>query len=91
MRLNVFAFAFTAGLLWSGAILVVAIANGMWPEYGLAFLQLAASIYPGYTPSADIGSVITGTLYGLVDGSVGGAIFAWLYNLLLRCSTGTPR
>lgn len=64
-------------------MLVVALANLAWSEYCRTFLELAASIYPGYRPGAGIGSVITGTLYGLVDGTIGGAIFAWLYNLLV--------
>jgi hypothetical protein len=82
MRFNVTALALTAGLLWGAAVLVVAIANLMWPGYGRAFLDLCASIYPGYRPGVGMGSVITGTLYGLVDGAIGGAVFAWLYNLL---------
>jgi hypothetical protein len=35
------------------------------------------SIYSGYHPGPGTGSVITGTLYGLVDGAIGGAVF-WL-------------
>jgi hypothetical protein len=87
MRLHVTALALTAGLLWGGAILVVGLANLIWPEYGRAFLELMASIYPGYRPATGIGSVITGTLYGLVDGAIGGAIFAWLYNLFVSHNT----
>jgi hypothetical protein len=41
-------------------------------------------MYPGYEPGPGIGSVLTGTLYGLVDGAIGGAVFAWLYNLFAR-------
>lgn len=82
MRLNITAFALTAGLLWGGALLVVALANLIWPNYGTAFLSLASSLYPGYHPGGGAGSVLTGTLYGLVDGAIGGAGFAWLYNLL---------
>lgn len=82
MRLNITALALTAGIFWGGALLLVALANLMWPGYGRAFLDLCASIYPGYRPGAGIGSVITGTLYGVVDGAIGGAMFAWLYNLL---------
>jgi hypothetical protein len=82
MRLNVFAFAAAVALIWSGAILLVACAHLAWPGYGGAFLEFAASIYPGYHPGPGLGSVVTGTLYGLVDGGIGGAIFAWLYNLL---------
>jgi hypothetical protein len=28
-----------------------------------------------------MGSVVIGTIYALVDGVIGGAIFGWLYNL----------
>lgn len=81
MKLNIKALALASSLLWGGAILLAALANLFWPDYGMAFLQLAASIYPGYQPGTGIGSVVLGTAYGLVDGAVGGAIFAWLYNL----------
>lgn len=84
MRINVTALSLTAGLFWGAAILIVASANMIWPSYGLAFLDLAASIYPGYHPGPAVGSVITGTLYGLVDGTIAGAVFGWLYNLLSR-------
>ena len=84
MKFNVTALALTAGLVWGAAILVVGSANVMWPGYGGAFLDLAASVYPGYHPGAAFGSVVTGTLYGLVDGAIGGAVFGWLYNLLSR-------
>jgi hypothetical protein len=56
--------------------------NLVWPSYGREFLQLVASIYPGYHATPSFGQVIVGTLYALVDGAVGGAIFAWLYNRL---------
>ena len=84
MRFNVIALSATVALFWGAAILVVASANLIWPTYGRAFLELAASIYPGYHPSPAIGSIITGTLYGLVDGAIAGAVFGWLYNLLSR-------
>ena len=83
MKLHVSALALTAALLWGGVILVVGLANMIWPHYGGAFLEVMASIYPGYHPGSGIRSVITGTLYGLVDGAIGGAIFAWVYNLFL--------
>lgn len=84
MKLSVTAMALTAGLFWGAAMLIVAAANLIWPGYGRAFLDLAASVYPGYRPASGVGSVITGTLYALVDGAVGGLVFAWLYNLLSR-------
>jgi len=81
MKLNVIALGLAAGLLWGGAVLVVALANLAWPGYGRAFLDLAASLYPGYHPGG-AGAAVVGGLYGLVDGAIGGAIFAWLYNLI---------
>jgi hypothetical protein len=81
MRLNTTAVAMAFGLVWGAALLIVAVANLIWPNYGVAFLQLCASVYPGYRPGSGIGSVVTGTLYALVDGAIGGAIFGWLYNL----------
>jgi hypothetical protein len=82
MRFDVIALALTVGLFCGAAILIVASANLIWPNYGRAFLDLAASVYPGYHPGSGIGSVITGTLYGLVDGAIGGVVFGWLYNRL---------
>jgi len=82
MKFNIGALSLAVGLFWGGAILLVGVSNLIWPEYGRAFLQLAASIYPGYGAGATFGQVIIGTLYGLVDGAIGGAIFAWLYNWL---------
>lgn len=80
MKLNVKAMAIAAGLLWGAVVLLVSVCNLIWPPYGGSFLSLVASIYPGYQPSGGMGSVVTGTLYGVVDGFIGGAVFAWLYN-----------
>ena len=82
MRLSILALASTLGVFWGAAILIVAVANLLWPSYGRAFLDLAASIYPGYRPGFGLASVITATLYGLVDGAVAGAVVAWLYNVM---------
>ena len=84
MRFNLIALSLTVGIFWSAAILVVAVANLIWPNYGGAFLELIASIYPGYRPGPTVGQVVTGALYGFVDGAIGGFLFGWLYNLLSR-------
>lgn len=81
MKLSVKAMGLTLGLLWGGMVLVVGLANLVWPQYGVAFLGTVSSIYPGYHVGG-FGSVIVGTLYGLVDGGIGGVILAWLYNKL---------
>ena len=82
MQLDIKALALTAGLFWGAAILITALANLIWPDYGRAFLDLSASLYPGYRPGAGFGSVVIGTLYALVDGAACGAVIAWLYNRL---------
>ena len=49
-----------------------------------------ATLYPGYHARPEIGDVIVGTLYGLLDGAALGALFAVIYNLVARARTG-PR
>lgn len=87
MKLNLKALALTAGILWALAILITGIANLIWSGYGVGFLQIMASVYPGYHAARSIGDLIVGTLYALVDGALCGLVFGWLYNLL----TGTAR
>jgi hypothetical protein len=74
--------AATVAVLWGGSILVVGLANAIWPTYGQAVLQLSASVYPGYAGTPGVGQTIIGALYGILDGAIAGAIFAWLYNLV---------
>ena len=80
MQLNIKALGMAFGLLWAACILFVGIANMIWPGYGLAFLQMCASIYPGYRPGTGMGSIFIGTIYALLDSAIGGAIFGLLYN-----------
>ena len=81
MGLNVKAFALAAGIVWGLAMLAVGMANMMWPEYGGSFLRVVSSIYPGHAHDGSVYQVVIGSLYGLVDALIGGAIFAWIYNL----------
>lgn len=84
MKLSVTAMTFGAAITWGLVVLFVGIANLAAPSYGLAFLQLISSVYPGYHAVATIGNVIVGTLYAIVDGAIGGAVFAWLYNAVAK-------
>jgi len=77
MKLNVKAFAIACSILWGCAVFLVtwwvivlegASGNTTW----------LGQIYLGYNISP-VGSVI-GLLWGLVDGLIGGAVLAWLYN-----------
>lgn len=81
MKLNVKGLALTLGLVWGIlGMFLVGLCNVIWPTYGAAFLEVMASVYPGYHGTPSFGQVIVGTLYGIVDGAVAGAIVAWVYN-----------
>ncbi len=80
MRLGTRGLTAAMGLLWGGVILLVGVLNLLYPSYGVAFLEWTASIYPGYHGPAGFVSVLVATLYGLVDGAIGGFVLAWLYN-----------
>jgi hypothetical protein len=83
MRLDPKSLAFALGIVWGAAILLTGVAHEVWPTYGGRFLELAASIYPGFHVGG-FGQVVVGTLYGALDGAFGGAILAWLYNTANR-------
>jgi hypothetical protein len=81
MKLNTKALALAFAILWGGSMLGMTLANLVWGNYGVEFLQLMASVYPGYHATRSFGGVLVGTLYGATDGLVAGAVFSWLYNL----------
>lgn len=83
-KLSVTGFAAAWAILWGGAVLLTSLANSAWPDYGTDFLLVVSSIYPGYDPFGGAPSIAIGTLYGALDGAVGGAIFAWIYNRFCR-------
>jgi hypothetical protein len=82
MKLNLKALAFSLAVLWGAGVFLVGLANLIWPGYAAAFLNLLASIYPGYHASGSFGDLIVGTLYAVLDGAAGALIFGWLYNSL---------
>ncbi len=82
MALNTKALTLTAAILWGGCFLLVGLANLVFPPYGDAWLQLGASIYPGYHGPAGFGSVLVVTLYAVLDGAIAGLVLGWLYNTL---------
>lgn len=80
MKLSIKGMALAGCILWGGSFLLVALAHLATGGYGLYFLQVCGSIYPGYYAVQTIGNVLIGTVYALVDGALAGAIFGWLYN-----------
>lgn len=80
MKLSVKALTYAAAILWGLCFLFVGLANLFWAPYGVAFLEVMSSVYPGYQATAGLGNVIIGTLYAILDGAIGGALLACVYN-----------
>lgn len=79
MKLNVKAFAFTCGLVWGLGLFALT-----W--WIIAFdgatgeRTLIGQLYRGYSISP-AGSIV-GLIWAFFDGWIGGAVFAWLYNVI---------
>ncbi len=84
MKFNIKALALACAILWGLVMLVMGLTNLVWGGYGQQFLQTMSSVYPGYHATRSIAEVVVGTLYGIVDGLFGGAVFAWLYNQFVK-------
>jgi hypothetical protein len=84
MRLSLKGLALSVGLLWGGALFVIAVLDLIFPLYGFAFLHVMRSVYPGYAASRGLVGVLVLTLYGVVDGAICGALLGWLYNLFAK-------
>jgi hypothetical protein len=81
MKLNTKAFALTSGIIWGLGLFFLT----WWMiAFGGATGEktMIGKIYIGYSISA-AGSLI-GLVWGFADALVGGAIFAWLYNLIAK-------
>lgn len=82
MKFNEKQLGLACAILWGAAMLVVGLASTVWRGYGQDFLRVMASVYPGYHGGASLSQVAIGTVYGIVDGFLGGYAFGWLYNRL---------
>ena len=83
MRFNIKAMTFAMGVLWGAVVLITGLANLVWSGYGIGFLKILASVYPGYKASGTVGDLMSGVLYALVDGGIFGLLLSWLYNRFL--------
>ncbi|MFC1497928.1 bacteriophage holin [Verrucomicrobiota bacterium] len=85
MKLNVKAFGLTCGIIWGLGLFLLT----WWiiAFDGTGESVVIARVYRGYSITP-MGSVI-GLIWALADGLIGGAIFAWLYNLI--ASRTSPR
>jgi hypothetical protein len=81
MKLKVLALALTFGVLGAFAMVIMTL-FAMYTGYGVLFTDLVMSIYPFYDVSWM--GVLTGGIGGFIDGFIGGALVAWLYNTFSR-------
>jgi len=81
MKLDIRAFALTCAIGWALLVFLmtwwVIILEGQTGD-----VTVLGHMYVGYNISA-LGSLI-GLIWGFVDGLICGAVFAWLYNLMVR-------
>ncbi len=81
MKLNVKAFALACALVWGLGLFFVT-----WWVIALDGASdeptMIGRVYRGYSLTA-LGSVV-GLCWAFADGLIGGAIFAWVYNLVAR-------
>jgi len=77
MKLNVKAFAIASGLFWAFGLLFLTWWIMLF-EGATGDITIIGKIYRGYSISFT-GSLI-GFVWALLDGFIGGAILAWLYN-----------
>ena len=80
MKLNIKAFALACGILWGLGLFILTwwliALDGATGE-----ITFIGRLYRGYNISP-IGSLF-GLVWGFFDALIGGAIFAWLYNLIV--------
>lgn len=80
-KLDPKAFGLALGLLWGGGVLFMGL-TAIVCSWARPFVDVLSVMYRGYSASL-LGSFI-GTVWGFVDAFIGGVIFAWLYNKLLK-------
>jgi hypothetical protein len=85
MKLCIGATTITAAIVWGLGVFCVGVLNLKWGSYGTEFLTLISSVYPGYKGDHTFVEVLIATGYALLDGAVGGFLFAVIYNTICSC------
>jgi hypothetical protein len=79
-KLNVKALAVALGVSWAFCMLFVGWASIF--GWGTEFVKIMSSVYIGFRPTF-LGGVI-GAIWGFIDGAIGGAIIALVYNTIAK-------
>lgn len=85
MKLDVIRLGCAVSSVWALCVFGAGLTNLFWPGYGVEFLKIIDSIYPGYHFGKwGFGGVMVATLYAAVDGWVVGVLLAFFYNLYAK-------
>ena len=79
-KLNVKALALGLGISWAIGMLFLG-----WVSifgWGIKLVEASSSLYIGFAPTF-LGGII-GAIWGFVDGAIGGAIIALIYNAVAK-------
>jgi len=85
MKLSVCGLALTLGILWAVSFLFVGMINRFEPRYAPLFLETIQGLYPGYIAGYGLKNLSIGVIWAFIDGAVGGALLAWIYNRFTCC------
>ncbi len=77
MKLSVKGLALAGGITWGLAIFLLTLWFLIFGYEGVT-LEKLARVYLGY--SVTVSGAFIGLIWGFIDGLIGGAILAWLYN-----------
>jgi len=80
-KLDILSFGLALGITWGLGVLILGI-HAWLTGLSVDVVNMLGSAYVGYKPTM-LGSII-GATWGLVDGFVGGVIFAWIYNICIH-------
>ena len=80
-RLGVVALGLAIGIAWGAGMFVLGVTA--WAlDWGKELVEPISSLYIGYGPTP-LGSAV-GAAWGFIDGFIGGAVVALLYNYFAR-------
>jgi len=85
---HVCAFGLALGIVWGLGVLLLGLAAWQF-AWGVAFLDLLASVYVGY--AATLTGSLIGFGWGFLDAFIGGVVFAFLYNLFATYCCGKTK
>jgi len=79
-RLDIKGLALGMGISWAACMLFVGWVSAF--GWGVKFVEMMSSAYIGFAPTF-LGGII-GAVWGFIDGAIGGAIIAFVYNIAAK-------